>query len=230
VTEKEANDVTSQPENNQLPADRTSFVDGEVDHDRDNNGTYPAASLVPEAELDADEDGADPPLSRYEADGDEATPDVQDADEDLPSIASARSADGDDHPDTVVVEAIDPDRRPDLASPDDGGVASATDPDLMTGLDLGSPGSQWHDIQAMFVDDPQGSVRRAAEAADAAVAALTELLRQRLGAPAPAVGSGSPGAHGETEALREQLLSYRVFCESLADLGQQLPEPAVAAG
>jgi hypothetical protein len=210
--------VTSQPENDQIPVGRTGFVHDEVDEERDDNGSYPAASLVPEAELDSDEDSADTPLSRYEADGadDDAAADVQDADDDLPSAADASLAhlddhsDGDDHPDAD--DHLDADDHPDTV------VVDA----------IGAPGSPWHDIQAMFVDDPQGSVRRAVEAAGAAVAALAELLQQRRGASA-AAGSGSPGAHGDTEALREQLLSYRIFCESLADLGHQLPEPVALA-
>jgi hypothetical protein len=63
---------------------------------------------------------------------------------------------------------------------------------------------------------------------EAAVAALAELLQQCRGALA-ATGSGAPEAKGETEELREQLLSYRNFCERLGDLAQQLPEPAEIA-
>ena len=80
-------------------------------------------------------------------------------------------------------------------------------------------GEQWHDIQAMFVDDPRGSVQRAAAAADAAVSALAELLRERQAALFPA-----GGASADTEQLRETLRSYRVLCQNLADVGglQQL--------
>ena len=74
---------------------------------------------------------------------------------------------------------------------------------------------QWHDIQAMFVDDPQGSVDRAAAAADDAVSALVESLRQRL----PAGPAGDPG---DTEQLRSTLRSYRNFCQRVADLDEEL--------
>ena len=74
-------------------------------------------------------------------------------------------------------------------------------------------GEQWHDIQAMFVDDPRGSVQRAAAAADAAVSALAELLRERQAALFPA-----GGASADTEQLRETLRSYRVLCQNLADV------------
>ena len=74
---------------------------------------------------------------------------------------------------------------------------------------------QWHDIQAMFVDDPQGSVDRAAAAADDAVSALVETLRRRLQA-------GPAGDLGDTEQLRSTLRSYRDFCQRVADLDEEL--------
>lgn len=78
---------------------------------------------------------------------------------------------------------------------------------------------QWHDIQAMFVDDPQGSVDRAAAAADDAVGALVASLRQRL----PAGLAGDPG---DTEQLRSTLRSYRDFCQRVADLEEELLQAA----
>ena len=74
-------------------------------------------------------------------------------------------------------------------------------------------GQQWHDIQAMFVDDPRGSVELAVTAADAAISAVAETLHQRQAALTQA------GA--DTEQLREALRNYRLFCQSLADLGRQ---------
>jgi hypothetical protein len=83
---------------------------------------------------------------------------------------------------------------------------------------------QWHDIQAMFVDDPRGSVDLAAAAADAAVSALVQTLQQRQSALAPA---GSTSADpGGTEQLREALRSYRIFCQSLTEIDQRLAQPA----
>jgi hypothetical protein len=81
---------------------------------------------------------------------------------------------------------------------------------------------QWHDIQAMFVDDPQGSVERAAAAADDAVSALVESLRQRLPA-------GSADDPGDTEQLRSTLRSYRIFCQRVADLDDELLHAAPMA-
>jgi hypothetical protein len=81
---------------------------------------------------------------------------------------------------------------------------------------------QWHDIQAMFVDDPKGSVERAAAAADDAVSALVESLRQRLPA-------GSADDPGDTEQLRSTLRSYRIFCQRVADLDDELLHAAPMA-
>src|SRR5258708_37991716 len=85
-------------------------------------------------------------------------------------------------------------------------------------------GQQWHDIQALFVDDPRGSVELAAAAADAAVRALVEKLHQRQAAFGSA-GSASTDPSG-TEQLREALRGYRMFCQSLTDIGQRLVQPA----
>jgi hypothetical protein len=93
--------------------------------------------------------------------------------------------------------------------------------DSMRPADLGQ---QWHDIQAMFVDDPRGSVELAAAAADAAVGALVQTLHQQQSALAPAgTTSADPGG---TEQLREALRSYRIFCQSLTEIGQRLAQPA----
>ena len=84
-------------------------------------------------------------------------------------------------------------------------------------------GQEWHDIQAMFVDDPRGSVQLAAEAADAAVSSLVESLRERQAGLLPAVGSASSHPT-DTEQLREALRTYRMFCETVRDLAQRLPQ------
>jgi hypothetical protein len=81
---------------------------------------------------------------------------------------------------------------------------------------------QWHDIQAMFVDDPRGSVERAAAAAHDAVSALVESVRQRMSA----VPAGDPG---DTEQLRSTLRSYRMFCQRVTDLDEELLQAAPLA-
>jgi hypothetical protein len=251
---KEVNEVTSQPDSDHLPTGKADVIDDDVDGQRDHNGMSPEAIVGHEARPDPDADGADSPSYEADksyaaiADGSEGDADVNanyadvvvmdddvvvmdaDGDADAPG-APARAAEADDYPDMATVddpsELDTPSRSTNSAGAD---VEADTDSGAhsMSHVDTGSAGSQWHDIQAMFVDDPRGSVRRAAEAADDAVAALADLVQQRRGA-LTAAGSRGLGAHGETEELREQLRSYRIFCQSLADLGQQLPEVDAAA-
>jgi hypothetical protein len=101
------------------------------------------------------------------------------------------------------------------------GESAATGSPMAAEVRPAGLGEQWHDIQAMFVDDPRGSVQRAAAAADAAVTALAEELRKRQAAVSPAGGDSA-----DTEQLRESLLSYRILCQNLADVGWQLRQPA----
>lgn len=98
----------------------------------------------------------------------------------------------------------------------------------MDSAPAGTGEPRWLDIQAQFVDDPRKSVQLAAEAADFAVSALVESLHQQRAAMA-SLAAGVPNTPGETEELREMLRSYRVFCQSLADLSQQLPQPQAMA-
>ena len=81
---------------------------------------------------------------------------------------------------------------------------------------------EWHDIQADFVDDPSGAVQRAAQAADAAVDALTASLqeyRDSLGQSSDGDAAGTP----DTEQLRTALRGYRIFCQNVEEIGRQLP-------
>jgi hypothetical protein len=73
---------------------------------------------------------------------------------------------------------------------------------------------QWPQIMALFVDDPRGSVERAAAAASEAAAALTASLereQERLRA--------SWHDNASTEDLRTTLQQYRAFCGRLEGLG-----------
>jgi hypothetical protein len=138
-----------------------------------------------------------------------------------------------DDPDLVIVDSgtdfgngADPSDGP--AS--NGTVSNGTDASggtVAPGLAASSGLSeQWHDIQAMFVDDPQGSVERAAQEAEAAVSALVESLRQRQAALVP---SGTSTAPSDTEQLRAALRGYRLFCERLVGLEEQLPRSEAIA-
>jgi hypothetical protein len=73
---------------------------------------------------------------------------------------------------------------------------------------------QWPQILALFVDDPRGSVERAAAAASEVAAALTASLereQERLRA--------SWRSDPSTENLRTALQQYRAFCGRLEGLG-----------
>ena len=139
-------------------------------------------------------------------------PDLRAAEQDVPPAAS--------WPDVAAAN-----ERPDLPAAEQDVPAAEQDvPAAASRHQHGDVSREWHDIQAMFVDDPRGSVQLAAAAADAAVDALVATLHERQTALAPAVGA--EGDSGETEHLREALRSYRVFCQNVAALGEQLTELA----
>ena len=96
------------------------------------------------------------------------------------------------------------------------GTAQATG---TTGATAGSvpaaalAGQQWPAIQALFVDDPKGSVERAAAAADEEVKAfVASLQREQEGLRAAWANDAS------TEDLRTALQQYRAFCGRLEGL------------
>jgi hypothetical protein len=101
------------------------------------------------------------------------------------------------------------------APPGDGGRGPAS----------GSPGAgtpaaalseqQWPAIQAMFVDDPRGSVQRAAGAADEVLKALVASLEREQAALRT---SWENGTEPTTEDLRTALQQYRAFCGRLEGL------------
>ncbi len=74
-------------------------------------------------------------------------------------------------------------------------------------------GQQWPAIQALFVDDPRGSVQRAAAAADEVAKAFVASL-QREQATLRATWENDT----TTEDLRTALQQYRAFCGRLEGL------------
>ena len=76
-------------------------------------------------------------------------------------------------------------------------------------------GQQWPAIQAMFVDDPQASVQRAAAAAEeVAKAFVASLQREQVALRA----SWEDAGDATTEDLRTALQQYRAFCGRLEGL------------
>lgn len=102
------------------------------------------------------------------------------------------------------------------------------------GPDAGaSPGTadteRWSEIQAMFVDDPRGSVQQAADLADAAIKEFVSSLRQRL----TSLASSWQAVDTGTEKLRGALRDYRAFWAVVRDMraaGRVAGGPAGRAG
>jgi hypothetical protein len=171
-------------------------------------------------EPQADEPQADEPQADAQLGQLAEVPSMSDAEQRLDTAAAQDELDADEldaaedqmaaDPDVVVAEVIE--TEPARQTPDS---------------DTGALGPQWHNIQASFVDDPRGSVELAAQAADAALSALVAALHERQAALGPA--GGVPNDPGDTERLREALLSYRIFCQSLTDISQLLPRPEAMA-
>jgi hypothetical protein len=77
--------------------------------------------------------------------------------------------------------------------------------------------SRWREIQAMFVDDPRGSVEQAADLASETLRELTSLLRQRE----QTLRSGWQDSSADTEELRTSLQGYRALIGQISELVQQ---------
>jgi hypothetical protein len=136
-----------------------------------------------------------------------------------------------DAEDIVVAEVIDEvpgDEGNAGGRSEDGQLEPAREPAVITreatpvsgGTDNGQP---WHEIQAEFVDDPYGAVRRAVEAADAAITALAADLRRQL---PDLTASGGDGSSQDTEQLRIAVQRCRELWQGANDLGAS-SQPAV---
>jgi hypothetical protein len=78
----------------------------------------------------------------------------------------------------------------------------------------GAAGGRWSEIQAMFVDDPRGSVELAAGMADKAIEDLVASVRQREAALTASWQDRDAG----TEALRSALHAYRAFWAAVREI------------
>jgi len=77
--------------------------------------------------------------------------------------------------------------------------------------------TRWHEIQAMFVDDPRASTEMAADLVDDSVEALVAFVREQQ-------GSLLAAWHGEdagTEELRTAVQHYRAFGNRVADFSRE---------
>ncbi len=89
--------------------------------------------------------------------------------------------------------------------------ASAADDDSI------NVGVRWHEILAMFVDDPRSSVEQAVAFADNRAEALVLSIKERQ----HSLLSGWQRHDAGTEELRIALLQYRLFCSRLEYLSDR---------
>jgi hypothetical protein len=78
--------------------------------------------------------------------------------------------------------------------------------------------ARWHEIKAMFVDDPQASAEMAASLVDDSVQVLVASVRDQQ-------NSLLAAWHGEnagTEELRAAVQHYRAFGDRLADFAREI--------
>jgi hypothetical protein len=85
------------------------------------------------------------------------------------------------------------------------------------GLPPTNPDYRWREIQAMFVDDPRGSVERAADLARDTLRELTSLLEERE----QSLRSTWQDHSTDTEELRTSLRSYRALVDQVTQFSRQ---------
>jgi hypothetical protein len=152
-------------------------------------GTPAAAPTEPDAEMDA----------------------AADMDMDAQAAADATS-DADE-----VAYAPPPDAGAPAGSGSLAGAGSATDSGTPAdaGPSVHTVASQrWSQIQAMFVDDPRGSVTQAAGMVDEAIEAFIAAARERQAR----LASLWTGRDAGTEELRTAFQDYRAFWSSVTEL------------
>jgi hypothetical protein len=110
-----------------------------------------------------------------------------------------------------------PGAAPTAAAPADAAVPSAAAP-ATPAVAAPDADSNWPQIQALFVDDPQSAVRQAADVAGGAVAALVAAAKNREQTMRDTWQSDSTG----TEDLRTALRGYRDLASRLSALAQEL--------
>jgi hypothetical protein len=190
-------------------------------------GAGPGGAEVEPDDADAESDDTTAGARAMHPEPDEAD---AEADETEAERADDRAEPDDDiivaEPDDIVVaEVIDeepgqPSRAAHPAQVGDSpgaGIASPAPEQPAAGTELSQ---QWRDIQATFVDDPRDAVRLAAEAAEAAVNGVIDVLRSRREALGAAAGDSAE--HRDTEQLRGELRQYRALCQNLEEIGRRL--------
>jgi len=133
-----------------------------------------------------------------------------------PSETAMNQMAAEDETDKVATNMVDTDmpetdmlqRVPAPAEP----LAAGT-PEFPAAGAAASLSARWHEIQAMFVDDPRSSAEMAAELIDESVQALVASVREEQDSLLAAWNGENSG----TEELRTAVQHYRAFGGRLAD-------------
>ena len=81
-----------------------------------------------------------------------------------------------------------------------------------------SASARWHEIQAMFVDDPRSSAESAASLVDDSVLALVASVKEQQ----DSLLAAWDGENAGTEELRAAVQHYRAFGNRLADFTREI--------
>jgi hypothetical protein len=84
--------------------------------------------------------------------------------------------------------------------------------------DTAAMSARWHEIQAMFVDDPRSSAEMAAGLVDDSVQALVVFVREQQ----DSLLAAWHGENAGTEELRTAVQHYRAFGGRLADFTREI--------
>jgi len=94
----------------------------------------------------------------------------------------------------------------------------AENPEIPAASATASPSARWHEIQAMFVDDPRSSAEMAAGLVDESVQALVASVREQQ----DSLLAAWHGENAGTEELRSAVQHYRAFGGRLADFTREI--------
>jgi hypothetical protein len=98
------------------------------------------------------------------------------------------------------------------------GPLPAENPEFPAPSATASPSARWHEIQAMFVDDPRSSAEMAADLVDDSVQALIASVRKRQ----DSLLAAWHGENAGTEELRAAVQHYRAFGNRLVDFTREI--------
>jgi hypothetical protein len=143
---------------------------------------------------------------------------VPEDDRDMPQGLEMVSEDGRDMPEGLD---LDPADASDAESPPAVVPAPDAEPELTLASavadDSTSGDERWHEILAMFVDDPRSSVELAAGLVDDSAEALVTFVQERQ----HALLSAWQGDDAGTEEMRIALQQYRTFWNRIEDLSRE---------